>query len=154
MNDARLITKWKKYEEDFAIKGWDFSHIENQWDCPEPPWKYRLIVQSYLKDNDLLLDMGTGGGEVLRTINHPYTNTYVTEAYAPNFELCKSTLSPLGITLLKHSPTTSCLLRMNGLILSSTGMNPSIYPRSIERSRRAAILLHSRLAIATSASLS
>jgi len=41
--------------------------------------------------------MGTGGGEFLLTLNHPYALTSVTEAYPPNVELCKKKLSPMGI---------------------------------------------------------
>lgn len=99
MSETDLMIKWKKEEESINLRGWDFSHIAAQWDCPDPPWNYKLIVESYLKDADILLDMGTGGGEVLLTIDHPYKNTYVTEAYVPNYELCKKTLTPLGITV-------------------------------------------------------
>lgn len=99
MTDTELMEKWKKQEDNIKISGWDFSHIAALWDFPEPPWIYKLLVKSYLKDTDILLDMGTGGGEVLLTFNHPHKNTYVTEAYVPNFELCKKTLSPLGITV-------------------------------------------------------
>ncbi|MCL1820033.1 MAG: class I SAM-dependent methyltransferase [Oscillospiraceae bacterium] len=100
MRDIELVKQWKA-EEQFAFQGWDFSHIDGRWECPEPPWDYRSIVKSYLKDTDILLDMGTGGGEVLLTINHPYRNTYATEAYVPNYELCKKVLSPLGITVVQ-----------------------------------------------------
>ncbi|MGO1369196.1 hypothetical protein [Senegalia sp. (in: firmicutes)] len=41
--------------------------------------------------------MGTGGGEFLLTLNHPYKLTSVTETYKPNIELCKKKLTPLGI---------------------------------------------------------
>lgn len=43
--------------------------------------------------------MGTGGGEFLLSLEHPYKLTSVTEAYPPNVELCKRTLFPLGITV-------------------------------------------------------
>ena len=99
MTDTALMEKWKEEERGFSLKGWDFSSIDGRWDCPDPPWNYTMIVKSYLKDADILLDMGTGGGEVLLTIGHPYKNTYATEAYAPNLELCKKELSPLGITI-------------------------------------------------------
>lgn len=98
MAHTELIQQWK-IEENFAFQGWDFSHIDGRWDCPNPPWDYRSVVKSYLKDTDTLLDMGTGGGEVLLSIKHPYNRTYATEAYVPNFELCQKVLSPLGITV-------------------------------------------------------
>jgi len=100
MHDADLIKQWKA-EENRAFSGWDFSHINGRWHFDEPPWDYKAVVKTYLKDTDILLDMGTGGGEVLLTLNHPYRNTYATEAYAPNFELCKNTLSPLGISVVQ-----------------------------------------------------
>ena len=100
MTNTELIKLWET-EENYAFQGWDFSHLDGRWDSPEPPWDYKNIIKSYLKDTDILLDMGTGGGEFLLTLGHPYKNTYATEAYAPNFELCKQTLSPLGITVAK-----------------------------------------------------
>ena len=100
MNNTELIKQWKA-EEKFAFQGWDFSHIDSRWDCPEPPWDYLAIIKTYLKDTDILLDMGTGGGEILLTIGHPHKNTYVTEAYEPNYELCMKVLSPLGITVAR-----------------------------------------------------
>ena len=98
MNDNELIKQWEA-EENFAFQGWDFSHIDGRWDSPEPPWDYKAVVKSYLKNTDILLDMGTGGGEILLSLNHPYKHTYATEAYEPNYELCKKVLSPLGITV-------------------------------------------------------
>ena len=95
-----LIAKWTA-EENHAFQGWDFSHIDGRWHEPDLPWDYVSVIKSYLKDEHILLDMGTGGGEVLLSIGHPYKNTYATEAYEPNFELCKKTLSPLGITVAK-----------------------------------------------------
>ena len=100
MRENDLVKQWET-EENYAFQGWDFSHIDGRWDCPEPPWDYKSVVKSYLKDTDILLDMGTGGGEVLLTIGHPYENTFATEAYVPNYELCKKTLSPLGITVVQ-----------------------------------------------------
>jgi SAM-dependent methyltransferase len=99
VTDSELLGKWKAAERQLNLRGWDFSGIDGQWSEPGPPWDYKAIVKAYLKDTDILLDMGTGGGEVLLTLGHPYENTYATEAYPPNFELCQSKLAPLGITM-------------------------------------------------------
>jgi SAM-dependent methyltransferase len=101
LKNEKLHEQWKKEETDFLLKGWDFSCLAGRMDGSNPPWDYRHIVKSYLKDSDALLDIGTGGGEVLLTINHPYNNTYATEAYEPNYELCRKKLSPLGITVVR-----------------------------------------------------
>lgn len=99
MDNYDLLKSWQAEERAFAMEGWDFSRIDRRWSVPEPPWDYRHLVNAYLKDSHMLLDMGTGGGEVLLTLVHPYQNTCVTEAYVPNLELCKARLSPLGITV-------------------------------------------------------
>lgn len=93
-----LETQWL-YEESIAqIHGWDFSHIEERYQEEDDlPWDYKTLVQKYVRPEDRLLDMDTGGGEFLRSIGHPYELTSVTEGYAPNLELCRKTLSPLGI---------------------------------------------------------
>ena len=100
IKDNELIKQWEN-EESHAFQGWDFSHIDGRWVEPDPPWNYVDVIKEHLKDTDILLDMGTGGGEILLSLNHPYKNTYATEAYEPNYELCRKTLSPLGITVVQ-----------------------------------------------------
>ncbi len=96
--ENKLLTAWLE-EEKFAFSGWDFSHINDRHVSDDLPWDYYTIVRDYLKPDMLLLDIGTGGGEFLLTLKHPFKNTSVTEAYPPNIELCKKVLSPLGITV-------------------------------------------------------
>ncbi len=91
---------WKK-EEDYVFSGWNFSHLNGRTEEETLPWHYRAIVENHLKSTDLLLDMGTGGGEFLRTLSHPHHLTTVTESYLPNVKLCEETLEPFGITV-KH----------------------------------------------------
>lgn len=100
MNDDELKSQWK-YEENFAFQGWDFSHIEGRCENQTLPWDYQKIVLSFLKNTDQLLDMGTGGGEFLLSLKHPFPLTSVTEAYPPNVELCNKKLAPLGITVVQ-----------------------------------------------------
>ena len=100
MNHTELIIQWEA-EENAAFAGWDFSHLCGRWESPALPWNYLSIVKSYLKDSYRLLDMGTGGGEFLLTIGHANENTYVTEAYEPNYKLCEQVLAPLGITVAR-----------------------------------------------------
>jgi len=96
MDYSDLKDRWLAEEKAF-FQGWDFSRHNENWKESPLSWDYVKIAQDYLKPDSLLLDMGTGGGEVLLTIKHPYDLTYVTEAYPPNVELCRKTLAPLGI---------------------------------------------------------
>lgn len=95
---AKLKAQWQT-EENYAFKGWDFSHLDGRWKEEALPWDYRELLIALLKSTDTLLDMGTGGGELLLSLGHSPELTSVTEAYPPNVELCKKTLAPMGITV-------------------------------------------------------
>ncbi|MEK4485983.1 class I SAM-dependent methyltransferase [Psychrobacillus sp. FSL H8-0484] len=96
MNGIELKNRWLD-EERKSFKGWDFSHLNGRWGEEELPWDYKEVIMKYLKPEQKLLDMGTGGGEFLLALGHAYENTAVTEAWEPNVKLCQNTLEPLGI---------------------------------------------------------
>jgi len=98
MNLEELKNKWLE-EENTSFKGWDFSHMDKRWLFDPLPWNYLYIIKNHLKKEHMLLDIGTGGGEFLISLEHPHHLTYATEGYKPNFELCQQTLSPLGINI-------------------------------------------------------
>lgn len=98
MKTNKLIEQWKNEESIAHIHGWDFSHIEGRYaEQGDLPWDYRAVIGEYLRPEMRLLDIDTGGGEFLLSLNHPYENTAAMENYLPNVELCKSVLLPLGI---------------------------------------------------------
>ena len=93
-----MLQAWKAEEEIAHIHGWDFSHIEGRfWEATDFPWDYRQVIGQYLTPEKKLLDIDTGGGEFLLSLEHPYENTAATENYPPNVQLCKEKLLPLGI---------------------------------------------------------
>jgi SAM-dependent methyltransferase len=98
MNREQL-KNYLKSEENQVFQGWDFSYLNGRWDDEHIPWDYKKILLSYLKTEHKLLDMGTGGGEFLLTLNHPFYNTAITESYPPNVAICQEKLQPLGITV-------------------------------------------------------
>ena len=55
------------------------------------------MILRHLRPEKKLMDIDTGGGEFLLSLNHPYENTAATENYPPNVELCRQTLLLLGI---------------------------------------------------------
>ena len=96
------LFKYLKSEEEKSISGWDFSYLDGRWDEEDLPWNYKEIVKKYLRPEHFMLDMGTGGGEFLMTLNHPYDKTSVTEGYKPNYEICMSKLAPLGVKVYNY----------------------------------------------------
>ena len=98
MHPEDLIRDWKAEEEIAYIHGWDFSHIEGRYlEQGDLLWDYRTVIGEYLRPEMNILDIDTGGGEFLLSLNHPYENTAATENYPPNVALCKEVLLPLGV---------------------------------------------------------
>ena len=104
MTPEEMRSLWKKEESCAQIRGWDFSHIDDRCkDEQDLPWDYAETIHSILKNEMMLLDYDTGGGEFLLSLHHPYENTAATEGYPPNVMLCRERLLPLGIDLRECS---------------------------------------------------
>ena len=98
MNKEQLLYKWLEEEKNSQIKGWDFSHIYGKYEEEDDlPWDFYEIVKKYLSHDMKLLDMETGGGEFLLSLEHPKHLISAIEGYKPNVEYCKDVLLPLGI---------------------------------------------------------
>ncbi len=79
------------------ISGWDFSYIEERSLMEDISWNYREIVSSRFKPDITLMDMGTGGGELLSSFSGLPENTFATEGYPPNISVARKRLESLGI---------------------------------------------------------
>lgn len=98
MNTNELIKNWKAEERITHIHGWDFSHIDGRYtEQDDLPWDYRAVIEEYLRLEMKIMDIDTGGGEFLLSLNHPHEKTAAMENYSPNVALCKEVLLPLGI---------------------------------------------------------
>lgn len=97
MNINELKEKWLNEEKIAKINGWDFSYIKDRHLEKPLSFSYYDTIKKYLKDDYKLLDIDTGGGEFLMTLNHPPKNISCTEGYDPNILLCIKKLLPLGI---------------------------------------------------------
>jgi protein-L-isoaspartate O-methyltransferase len=54
-----------------------------------------------MKKAESMLDMGTGGGERLASLQPLPKVTYATEAYAPNVPIARKRLEPLGVKVVQ-----------------------------------------------------
>ena len=85
---------------DQPFSGWDFSWAKNRWHESEPAWNYRQLVEDKIKKSSSLLDMGTGGGEFLASLENIPEKTSATEGYPPNILIAKEVLRPKGIEVV------------------------------------------------------
>ncbi|MCO7124568.1 class I SAM-dependent methyltransferase [Sporolactobacillus shoreicorticis] len=133
--DKHTLKKLWQQEEKADFQGWDFSHLTGRWESEHLPWNYREIVLDHLNSTDQLLDMGTGGGEFLLSLHHPYHNTSVTEAWEPNIQLIEKQLAPLGIHIYtsENEEDIPCQDNMFDLIINQhAGMNISDIKRTLK----------------------
>jgi len=98
MNDQfdRLIADAEAQQ----MSGWDWSYVEGRYSEAPPPWNYPEKVRAHLQPNLTLLDMGTGGGELLASMAPLPNDTWATEGYPPNIPIARARLSPLGVTVV------------------------------------------------------
>jgi SAM-dependent methyltransferase len=81
--------------QDFS--GWDFSWATGRWQEENPPWDYAAIVRQAFPSTRGLLDMDTGGGEILASLVPLPDETFAIESYAPNIAVAQARLEPLGV---------------------------------------------------------
>jgi SAM-dependent methyltransferase len=80
--------------------GWDFSFLYQRKTDAVVSWSYSSEVKKRLTGVSNLLDMGTGGGELLSTLVPLPKQTYATEGYSPNLKIAEERLEPIGVKLV------------------------------------------------------
>ncbi len=78
------------------ITGWDFSWLTGRIDRARLSWDYESLARDALRTATRVLDIDTGGGEVLASLA-PLPAAIATEPYAPNVPIATARLTPLGV---------------------------------------------------------
>lgn len=88
-------------ESEKPFSGWDFSYIVDtgRMDTALLPWSYTSMIIPKLKTVSSVLDMGTGGGELLEKLQPFPEKIAATEGYPPNVPIAKERLEPLGVSV-------------------------------------------------------
>jgi SAM-dependent methyltransferase len=74
------------------IQGWDFSWLDGRATEERPAWGYSGLLARYARTASRLLDLQTGGGELLSKLPHVPPLAVATEAWAPNVRRASSLL--------------------------------------------------------------
>ncbi|MFE0147570.1 class I SAM-dependent methyltransferase [Nonomuraea sp. NPDC059007] len=85
------------------FEGWDFGVLRGRMveDSAALPWDYVELVRGRLPYTGTLLDLGTGGGELLASLAPLPARTAATEGYAPNVPVARKRLEPLGVEVVE-----------------------------------------------------
>lgn len=89
--------------ESAPFSGWNFEYLTATNRMVEAPlkWNYYNVVLPWVSKAKTLLDLGTGGGEVLSGFSPLPPITCATEQYKPNVEVAKKKLEPLGVKVVE-----------------------------------------------------
>lgn len=79
--------------------GWHFGYIADRLVMAPSNWSFSTEIIPRLRKVNSMLDMGTGGGEYLSSLQPLPRNTHATEAYEPNIRLAKEKLEKIGVTV-------------------------------------------------------
>jgi SAM-dependent methyltransferase len=107
MNNEELIEIWKQ-EEQKTFSGWDFSNLDGKMYIEPLPWSYKARAIELIGHRSSILDMGTGGAELLLEMKADWPPKVVaTEDYPPNFKLATDRLKPFGVRVVDTQLSTN-----------------------------------------------
>ncbi|MEV4562774.1 class I SAM-dependent methyltransferase [Nonomuraea sp. NPDC049419] len=79
-----------------SVAGWDFSWLDGRASEERPSWGYSQLLGERMAKVRSVLDVQTGGGEVLAGVPTLPPVTVATESWPPNLKLAASRLRPRG----------------------------------------------------------
>ncbi|MCD5312780.1 class I SAM-dependent methyltransferase [Kineosporia babensis] len=85
---ARLVGEAEAAHRD----GWDFGWLDGRAEGGDPSWSYPQIARALIPGAGSLLDIDTGGGELLSALAPLPPVVYATESWAPNLPLARERL--------------------------------------------------------------
>jgi SAM-dependent methyltransferase len=85
------------------FEGWDFGVFKGRMteESAALPWDYPGLVRERLPRTGSLLDLGTGGGELLSSLAPLPERTTATEGWAPNVPVARKRLEPMGVQVVE-----------------------------------------------------
>jgi SAM-dependent methyltransferase len=82
--------------ESAPIMGWDFSWLSGRATEERPSWRYSQLLAECYPRSQRVLDLQSGGGEVLASLPHMPPLLVATEGYRPNLPRTAARLCPKG----------------------------------------------------------
>jgi SAM-dependent methyltransferase len=116
------------------LKGWDFSWLKGRAAGSDPSWSYPKLAGELVRGSKSLLDIDTGGGELLASLAPLPALTYAVEGWPPNLPVAQERLAPVGVEVLFAPDTTLPIeARSIDVVLNRHGrLNPGEIARVLE----------------------
>jgi SAM-dependent methyltransferase len=86
------------------ITGWEFAWLDGRAVGSEPSWSYPDLCRPLLRRAGSLLDLDTGGGELLAELSPLPRHTVAVESWTPNVPVARDRLTPFGVSVVTELP--------------------------------------------------
>ncbi|MFI4933881.1 MAG: class I SAM-dependent methyltransferase [Caulobacterales bacterium] len=93
-----VLDQWKR-DAAAPFEGWDFAYLKDRIVESSPPWDYLALARAAIARSTDLLDVATGGGEVLSSLAPFPGRARAVEGYVPNLAVARRRLEPLGVAV-------------------------------------------------------
>ena len=97
-----VVERWRDLWAQ-PVRGWGLAALDGWLEEESPPWDYEELVRHELGFAGSALDLGTGGGEFLRSLEDALpVEMHATEGCPRNVPLARRTLEPLGVEVQEY----------------------------------------------------
>jgi SAM-dependent methyltransferase len=86
------------------LTGWEFAWLDGRAVGSQPSWSYPELARALVRRAGSLLDLDTGGGELLAELAPLPAHTVAVESWAPNTPVARDRLAPFGVSVLTELP--------------------------------------------------
>ncbi|WP_067508151.1 class I SAM-dependent methyltransferase [Actinoplanes sp. TFC3] len=87
-----------------SITGWEFAWLDGRAVGSYPSWAFPELARPLLRRAYSLLDLDTGGGELLAELAPLPPLTVAVESWAPNVPVARDRLTPFGVSVVTELP--------------------------------------------------
>jgi hypothetical protein len=87
-----------------SVTGWEFAWLDGRAVGSDPSWSYPDLARPLLRRAGSVLDLDTGGGELLVELAPLPAHTVAVEGWAPNVPVARDRLAPFGVEVLTELP--------------------------------------------------
>jgi SAM-dependent methyltransferase len=86
------------------ITGWEFAWLDGRAVGSEPSWSYPELARPLVRRAGSLLDLDTGGGEMLAELAPLPPHTVAVESWTANTPVARDRLAPFGVSVVTELP--------------------------------------------------